>query len=67
MKKKELPIWFKIETLIFIFFSGAIGISFFRMNEGFDKQYLLLKLLFLISILVSIWCVSLIISIIKNK
>ncbi len=64
MKKKELPIWFKIETITFLFFSIALGISYFRKANGlndFDAQYLLTKLLILMAIVGLAWMVSFII------
>ncbi|MCK5080792.1 MAG: hypothetical protein KAQ63_01400 [Candidatus Moranbacteria bacterium] len=61
MRKKELPIWFKVETIVFLFFSGAIGISCFKMSQELsdvDAQYLLTKLYILIGFVLLIWLVS---------
>jgi len=61
MKKKEFPIWFKIETMLFAFFSGAIGINYFKMRgelDILDARYLLTKLIILMSIVFLIWLIS---------
>ena len=54
-RKKEMPIWFKIETIGFLFFSGAVVISYF----GIGREELLIKLLVLLTVLWLSWLVSL--------
>jgi hypothetical protein len=54
-RKKEMPIWFKIQTIGFLFFSGAVVVSYF----GIGKEELLIKLLALLTVLWLVWFVSL--------
>lgn len=60
MRKKELPIWFKVETITFIFFSGAMVVSYFEMTKDSDSQFLLIKLILLLSGLWLAWLISLV-------
>ena len=64
MKKKELPIWFKVETIVFLFFAGAIGINYLKMSAGLngsDLQLLLTKLIILMGSMLIVWLVSLVV------
>jgi hypothetical protein len=54
-RKKEMPIWFKIETIGFLFFSGAVVISYL----GIRREELLVKLLALLTVLWFVWFISL--------
>ena len=60
-RKKNFPLWFKIETIIFLIFSVAIGASYFNkidvLNE-IEAHYLLIKLFTLIIFIVIIWLIS---------
>jgi len=60
MRKKEFPIWFKVETMIFLFFSGAVVISYFQNEDIVNSKSLLTKLLILLTSILLIWFVSLI-------
>ncbi len=64
MKKKELSIWFKVETIVFLFFTGAIGINYLKMSAGLDNselEALLVKLMVLIGSMLIIWLISLVV------
>jgi len=60
-RKKNFPLWFKIETIIFLIFSVAIVASYFNkidvLNE-IEAHYLLIKLFTLIIFIVIIWLIS---------
>jgi hypothetical protein len=56
-RKKEMPIWFKIQTIGFLFFSGAVVVSYFGTRE----EGLLFKLLVLLGLLWITWLISLMI------
>ena len=62
MKRKELPIWLKIETILFLFFSTAILISYFNKIDGSeDSQQLSLNLMILIGGMMSVCVISLVV------
>jgi len=63
MRKKEAPVWFKVETLAFLFFSVAIIASFMKMSGEMndqDSKQLLIKLVILMSSILLVWIISLI-------
>gem|GEM_PF-2742348 len=63
-RKKELPLWFKIETIIFVIFSVAVGFSYFDRIEnlnGLDTYYLFVKFSALISFIIIVWLISLVV------
>ena len=62
MIKKEFPIWFKVETILFLFFSVSIALSYFqKASISGDSNHLLSKLLIAISLLLVVWFFSLIV------
>ena len=36
-KNKELPVWFKVETIIFLFFLGALSVNYFNYFEKINN------------------------------